>query len=469
MGLPFLNKKSWHTGSFKNIEQVWIAEEKYRAEQKRQEELRKKLKEEKYNEQLKRMQVEAGLLPKSELDKISWMYDVHTMPENQTNNAENYLLGKPVDKLGDEASLNQLKNHERRFDTTIEEEDEAKDGDINEDFARLQEDPLFQIRKEELKRKNQILNNPVRLKLMMEELEKREKEFRKKKKKKKDKKKKSKKDNKKKKKAKKGKKTKEESDEEDADSDDNDNRDRSKSRSKASRKSSRSSKKVSIAAESSDESSDEDSRGKKTRATSRSSKKGRASRSRSQDRDRKKKHKKRKSSSKSRRSSKSSKRSKKSHKTRSTSAASNSSSSSSPSPRSKKSSKREIEDDRMFNNFVKRTLGPLVEFDEDSYRLRFTAKHRFKNNDRRRMTKEEQDSLREAMRRNADMYEKKKLDVHLLEYQEDGDVKNNPQFLKDYHREAFLKDGDVNSLATNVKRARYFQDSQVVTRDDNEV
>jgi len=28
MGLSYLSKKGWHPGSFQNIEEVWIAEEK---------------------------------------------------------------------------------------------------------------------------------------------------------------------------------------------------------------------------------------------------------------------------------------------------------------------------------------------------------------------------------------------------------------------------------------------------------
>jgi hypothetical protein len=32
-GLAFLQKKGWHTGSFKNIGKVWEAEEKVRKEQ----------------------------------------------------------------------------------------------------------------------------------------------------------------------------------------------------------------------------------------------------------------------------------------------------------------------------------------------------------------------------------------------------------------------------------------------------
>jgi hypothetical protein len=39
MALKFLNKKGWHTGSLRNIENVWKAEQKHGAEQKKLEEL----------------------------------------------------------------------------------------------------------------------------------------------------------------------------------------------------------------------------------------------------------------------------------------------------------------------------------------------------------------------------------------------------------------------------------------------
>jgi hypothetical protein len=35
----------------------------------------KKLQEEKHNEELKRLQVEAGLIPKSHLERMEWMYE----------------------------------------------------------------------------------------------------------------------------------------------------------------------------------------------------------------------------------------------------------------------------------------------------------------------------------------------------------------------------------------------------------
>lgn len=124
MGLSFLNKKGWHTGGFKNMEQVWLAEEAEKDRKKKQEEMKKKLVEEKYNNELKKMQVQAGLLPKSELDKMDWMYNFYDHA-NTKNNAEEYLLGKKVDNIEKTGGL-KSRIHEENF--------EKKGYDANEEF-----------------------------------------------------------------------------------------------------------------------------------------------------------------------------------------------------------------------------------------------------------------------------------------------------------------------------------------------
>lgn len=63
MALKFLNKKGWHTGSLRNIENVWKAEQKHEAEQKKLEELRKQIHEERERNEFRLLQEQAGLLP----------------------------------------------------------------------------------------------------------------------------------------------------------------------------------------------------------------------------------------------------------------------------------------------------------------------------------------------------------------------------------------------------------------------
>ena len=101
MGMAFLNKKSWHSGSFVNIEKVWIAEEKYKDERQKYLEKKKKLVEEKYSDELKENMIKAGLLPESVRNKIDWMYDDFNQKEDK-NLAEEYLLGnKKIEKVED--------------------------------------------------------------------------------------------------------------------------------------------------------------------------------------------------------------------------------------------------------------------------------------------------------------------------------------------------------------------------------
>lgn len=63
MALKFLNKKGWHTGSLRNIENVWKAEQKHDAEQKKLEELRKQIVEERERSEFRLLQEQAGLVP----------------------------------------------------------------------------------------------------------------------------------------------------------------------------------------------------------------------------------------------------------------------------------------------------------------------------------------------------------------------------------------------------------------------
>ena len=63
MALKFLNKKGWHTGSLRNIENVWKAEQKHEAEQKKLDELRKQIQEERERTEFRLLQEKAGLVP----------------------------------------------------------------------------------------------------------------------------------------------------------------------------------------------------------------------------------------------------------------------------------------------------------------------------------------------------------------------------------------------------------------------
>lgn len=164
MGLAFLNKKSWHTGSFQNIEKVWIAEQKKKELDRHQAELGKKLKEERHMEELKRLQVEAGLIPASHLNRMDWMYQGANKQYEKKN--EDYLLGK---KITEKDLIQTDSGKKPPFVPTYKEEI----GNVkNEEFTKLHEDPMYLITQEEMKRKQEIIDNPIKMRDILTELEK---------------------------------------------------------------------------------------------------------------------------------------------------------------------------------------------------------------------------------------------------------------------------------------------------------
>jgi len=162
-GLAFLNKKSWHTPTFHNVERVWKAEEKKKEETKKLEQLRKEKEEERQVEELKRLQKDSGLVTNSS-DKLDWMYMGIGGGANSNEQSEEYLKGKVFkpDKLDED--VNKLnKNPGGLF---------LQEGinEVLEEKTRLREDPMLNIKSEENKRRLDIIKNPLKMKKIKEEL-----------------------------------------------------------------------------------------------------------------------------------------------------------------------------------------------------------------------------------------------------------------------------------------------------------
>jgi hypothetical protein len=79
---------------------------------------------------MKRIQVEAGLIPRSHLDRMDWMYDLGNKLQQQKNNEE-YIVGSR--KVG-----------KKDVKHIFQEESTNKKC---EDFILLHEDPLYVIQK----------------------------------------------------------------------------------------------------------------------------------------------------------------------------------------------------------------------------------------------------------------------------------------------------------------------------------
>ena len=136
-GVSFLNKKDFHTGSFKNIEKVWLAEQRKLEQDREIAEHHKRLQEEKYEEELKRHKVQAGLMGESELNKMDWMYNhANIYKDREKNITEEYLLGKPL-----EEGEKPVRQHVFK---------ESRVNDKNEEFLKNYEDPLLDIKRKEM-------------------------------------------------------------------------------------------------------------------------------------------------------------------------------------------------------------------------------------------------------------------------------------------------------------------------------
>ena len=165
MALSFLNKKIWHPGSFANMEKTWVTEQKYREVERRAIEKAKKIKEEKVFEEMKKIQVEKGLIPAYHLNRLDFMYQC-PQPENEENKDQNeeFLLGKRFD---DDNEDNFMKKKKKKI---IPKFADTYANPKNEEFVRIHEDPLYLILKEEKKQRKEIEQNPYKMKMILNDL-----------------------------------------------------------------------------------------------------------------------------------------------------------------------------------------------------------------------------------------------------------------------------------------------------------
>lgn len=175
MGGGDLNlKKSWHPSTMKNMEKVRKAEQQNYQENKRIAELKKEIEMEKDLEDIKKYAIEQGVIEKKDDKKLDWMYK----GPNQAVNREEYLLGRPVDKAFEQmqqaekdVELNRMPKNHVEYEC-IPPSLRFFSGNEQVDLARkIQEDPLYSIKKKEMESRNQLLKNPVKLKQLKELLE----------------------------------------------------------------------------------------------------------------------------------------------------------------------------------------------------------------------------------------------------------------------------------------------------------
>ncbi|CAH2058059.1 unnamed protein product [Thlaspi arvense] len=166
MGMKFLNKKGWHTGSLRNIETVWKAEQKQEAEQKKLEELRLQIVQERERSEFRALQEQAGLVPRQE--RLEFLYD------------SGLSVGKgSASGSGHGVSFQKEEQPLVKEDSTSEKPDQSNPGALfeekapsaNDSWRKLHSDPLLLIRQREQEALARIKNNPVKMALIRKSVE----------------------------------------------------------------------------------------------------------------------------------------------------------------------------------------------------------------------------------------------------------------------------------------------------------
>mmetsp|Transcript_4240 Transcript_4240/g.5980 ORF Transcript_4240/g.5980 Transcript_4240/m.5980 type:complete len:375 (+) Transcript_4240:57-1181(+) len=167
MSLSFLSKKPWHVTTVKNVEKVWLAEKKEEEEAKKLAELEKQIKEEREIDELRKLQQDAGLVtdPKQ---KLEWMYEGPGSAIASAAAAEEYKLGKKAYvPTTAKTELSRLEDKSAAGSTWFD----AKSNNANEQFVRVNEDPLYKMRQSEKRvRETTVLKNPLAMKRIKQSL-----------------------------------------------------------------------------------------------------------------------------------------------------------------------------------------------------------------------------------------------------------------------------------------------------------
>ncbi|KAL8469301.1 hypothetical protein ACS0TY_032210 [Phlomoides rotata] len=165
MALKFLNKKGWHTGSLRNIENVWKAEQKHEAEKNKLEELRKQIHEERERAEFRQLQEQAGLI--SSQERLEFLYD-SGLAVGKGSSGFKALESVPKTDPEATASSSTPANQESLVLGALFEE---KPQSANDAWRKLHSDPLLMIRQREQEALARIKNNPVKMAMIRKSVE----------------------------------------------------------------------------------------------------------------------------------------------------------------------------------------------------------------------------------------------------------------------------------------------------------
>lgn len=163
MGGDLNLKKSWHPVLVSNQRRVWEEEKKALDERKRIDQMMKERQEERQIQELQEMQEAAG--GKKRLNRVDWMYSGPSSGQaGTTEEMEGYLLGKRrVDGLlkGTENKKLEKAATEESF-MAIQHANTVRDT-----AAKIRDDPLLAIKKQEQAEYEAMMNDPVRRRLLL--------------------------------------------------------------------------------------------------------------------------------------------------------------------------------------------------------------------------------------------------------------------------------------------------------------
>ncbi|XP_011628212.1 pre-mRNA-splicing factor CWC25 homolog isoform X2 [Amborella trichopoda] len=168
MALKFLNKKGWHTGSLRNIENVWKAEQKRDAEDKKLEELRKQIQEERERSEFRQLQEQAGLVPKQE--RLDFLYDSGLAVGKGSSGSDGGFKALEAPKIETPSESSSKQQESVPGALFVDKPHSANDA-----WRKLHSDPLLMIRQREQEALAKIKNNPVKMETIRKSLDVKEK------------------------------------------------------------------------------------------------------------------------------------------------------------------------------------------------------------------------------------------------------------------------------------------------------
>lgn len=159
-GLVFLTKKQWNPSNIRNLEKVYLAEQKAEHERKMAEQLRRENAEK--EEMLQLRQASTGKTSTG----LEWMYEsvLNSVPQVS---AEEYLCGKEVKDLDALRNLNGPAGAGTA--AAGDAEDAASAVNERDMMAKVLQDPLLLMKKAEQSRIQAALSNPVKMASIAEE------------------------------------------------------------------------------------------------------------------------------------------------------------------------------------------------------------------------------------------------------------------------------------------------------------